>query len=701
MGVPMSYLIRKKAEALNPRDLEDDDPLFDDIDSLLIRTVELTGPAFKRHNQLLFDNLKVLTSGGDCWQFIQHLRGQNNRNGREAFFLLKRQAEGDEARKTRVKHARDLIRNTVYTGNRKFPFHKFVTTHVKAHNILLQEVDDKGKSREPPEDDKVQDFLDGIRDTRLDAAKQFVQGGNLKHDFTGAQQYLTNIVSSVVRESKNNARSERSIGGLESSKKRKWENPKKKKGKGNKRVENDKKNPKKYSGGKIGSGIYFGNMEYEEWSSKSESEQEKIRSLRQAQSGGNSPNKKARVGSVEQQQQTVASVENLVSGGATNGEINIGGKSVKFVVSATATAPATTSTPAKAASSPKSGTDNKEEWLSEDYKAARDKSASAQFGSKSGKKRAQLQQLSGLDPRKPAAKPAADASKQKKKKPAALETAGVSRGISSVASVVVKTEPVSMAAAAYDPDDPKNIPGGVIDLTVDTEDDYMSEDDEREESPSELKHWKEWKVPENPDSADAEDMAVTLKGTEEEGQKFHTAEEAHRQSIRIVELMAQNDKIAKENIATHPDLKAWKNRGMKWWSINHRYKALSTEHEFRKEYAEQGLAPDPNDPDKGYEEELKALSSYIKSVTRKAANSSDKESVLDLFAYNLAKGGDSYISINTQVEQMAERFDNGEFDDLANEEEFGVPGDKPPSKPQLRIAGEGDSDSEFEFDDQL
>ena len=39
------------------------------------------------------------------------------------------------------------------------PFLKYVTAHVAAHNILCQEKDVHGRSREPPEDDKVSDFL--------------------------------------------------------------------------------------------------------------------------------------------------------------------------------------------------------------------------------------------------------------------------------------------------------------------------------------------------------------------------------------------------------------------------------------------------------------------------------------------------------------------------------------------------------------
>ena len=160
IGIPMSYLIRKETETIQWDDIEDDDPRYDDLDTLLIQSVELRGPVFKRHNQLLFDNLKTLTIGSECWQFIQQLKAPSNRNGRAAFMLLKQQAEGDEARNGRVQAARDAIRNTVYHGKKNYPFSRYVTAHVAAHNILRQEKDVHGRSREPPKDDKVSDFLE-------------------------------------------------------------------------------------------------------------------------------------------------------------------------------------------------------------------------------------------------------------------------------------------------------------------------------------------------------------------------------------------------------------------------------------------------------------------------------------------------------------------------------------------------------------
>ena len=153
MGISMSYLIRNEADAISWSDIAEDDPGYKDMDTLLIQSVQLRGPVFKWHNQLLFNNLKNLTIDGNCWQFIQHLKAQNNWNGRVAFLLLKQQAKGDGARKARVQAARDAICTSVYHGKKNYPFLRYVTAHVAAHNILHQEKDAHGRSREPPKDD--------------------------------------------------------------------------------------------------------------------------------------------------------------------------------------------------------------------------------------------------------------------------------------------------------------------------------------------------------------------------------------------------------------------------------------------------------------------------------------------------------------------------------------------------------------------
>ena len=105
-------------------------------------------------------------------------------------------------------------------------------------------------------------------------------------------------------------------------------------------------------------------------------------------------------------------MESLVASGAKTRTLTIGGQSVSFTVAA-----ATTSTSPETVSQAKSGMD-KETWLSDEYKEARSKSASAQFGSKGQKQRAA----------------AAPSLANDNRKPAVIETVSVSRTVSSVST---------------------------------------------------------------------------------------------------------------------------------------------------------------------------------------------------------------------------------------------------------------------------
>ena len=125
-----------------------------------------------------------------------------------------------------------------------------------------------------------------------------------------------------------------------------------------------------------------------------------------------------------------SSMELLVASGAKTGTLTIGGQSVSFLVAATTT----TSTLPATALQAKLGMDNKETWLSDEYKEACSKSASAQFGSKGHKQRAAPNQV--------------DKSNQK---PAALETASVLRTVLSASALdapIPKKDRSTKAAAA-------------------------------------------------------------------------------------------------------------------------------------------------------------------------------------------------------------------------------------------------------------
>ena len=260
-----------------------------------------------------------------------------------------------------------------------------------ALNILQQEKDTTGKSHEPPEEDKVSDFLKNIRDSQLDSTKTFICRSNEhKNDFTHAQQYMPDKCAQVEWEAKNNRATNRTVGGVQMGKGRKSNASSKCTGKkGTKQFNRCQKQLKeKWTGGQVRSGTYFGHMEPDKYNSKSPEEKAWINALHE---GAKLSNKKQKVSSVG------SSMELLVASGAKTGTLTIGGQSVSFTVAA-----ATTSTPPATASRATLGTDKKETWLSDEYKEARSKSVSAQFGSKGQMQRAAASKAADNN-RKPAA----------------------------------------------------------------------------------------------------------------------------------------------------------------------------------------------------------------------------------------------------------------------------------------------------------
>ena len=119
-------------------------------------------------------------------------------------------------------------------------------------------------------------------------------------------------------------------------------------------------------------------MELDEYKSKSPKEVAQIKAL---WDGSKKSNKKPKILA------DGSGIKSLMAGGAKTGTLTIGGQSVSFSVAA-----ATTSTSPATVLQAKLGTDkkkdkDKEPWLSDEYKEARSKSASAQFGSKGQKQR--------------------------------------------------------------------------------------------------------------------------------------------------------------------------------------------------------------------------------------------------------------------------------------------------------------------------
>jgi hypothetical protein len=192
--IPIVYLVREN-DVITP-DMHDM-ALYDSVDEYMMATTILSGDHFKIDNTRLYNDLKPLVIEGAGWAFIKKF--DRSKNGRGAVLALKRQSEGNSAKRTRKAKAYASLAQARYRGERRnFEFGNYVQIHQDAHNELLD-------LEEPvPETKKVQDFLSGILDARLQTGKDIVLGTAIYlQDFEECQQYLSTLVSNTSTQAKN------------------------------------------------------------------------------------------------------------------------------------------------------------------------------------------------------------------------------------------------------------------------------------------------------------------------------------------------------------------------------------------------------------------------------------------------------------------------------------------------------------------
>jgi hypothetical protein len=192
--IPLVYLVREHDVILPEMH---DMGLYDSVDDYMMATTMLSGDHYKIDNTRLYNDLKPLVIEGAGWAFIKKF--DRSKNGRGALMALKKQAEGNSAKQTRKARAYASLAQARYRGERRnFEFGNYVQIHQDAHNELLD-------LEEPvPETKKVQDFLSGILDARLQTGKDIVLGTPLYlQDFEECQQYLSTLVSNTSTQAKN------------------------------------------------------------------------------------------------------------------------------------------------------------------------------------------------------------------------------------------------------------------------------------------------------------------------------------------------------------------------------------------------------------------------------------------------------------------------------------------------------------------
>jgi hypothetical protein len=126
--------------------------------------------------------------------------GHHTKNGRAAMLALRNQAKGNSAKRTRKAKAYGSISGARYRSDRRnFNFAHYVQIHQDGHNELLE-------LEEPvPEMKKVQDFLTGILDPKLQVGKDIILATpQYLQDFEECQQYLSTLVSNSTAQAKNN-----------------------------------------------------------------------------------------------------------------------------------------------------------------------------------------------------------------------------------------------------------------------------------------------------------------------------------------------------------------------------------------------------------------------------------------------------------------------------------------------------------------
>jgi hypothetical protein len=258
---PLTYVIRDHAVVTD----QIRDATYESIDDTMIHTIYHHGSRWNIDNRKVFDILKSLTVTGPGWTFIQCFN--RTLDGRGAFIRLKSQAEGRSAQLTRQAKAHGEIRDATYSGKGKYTIDQYVTRHQKAHNELLS------LGCPVTETTKVQDFLRGITDPKLEVAKAVVDGDPTKYgNFEECQQYFKTMVENA-RTRNTKATDNRNVSAV-SFEKRPASAGRSKKGRGHAKTDNGPR-----------PSIHGGHYTPREYSMLTKAEKDKVKLLRDAADG--------------------------------------------------------------------------------------------------------------------------------------------------------------------------------------------------------------------------------------------------------------------------------------------------------------------------------------------------------------------------------------------------------------------------------
>ena len=189
---PLTYIFRPQSN-VTPELLT---KTYENDDTRLIATTLLSGTHYTLDNKRIFDEFKTLVLKGPGYSFIKQY--DMAKDGRNAVLSLKRQCEGISAKQTRKAAAYAQIAAARFTGNSKrFTFDQYVEIHQTAYNTLME------LNEVIPETKRVNDFLAGISDARLNTGKDLILGDEQKlSNFEACQQFLKTLISNKVIQDK-------------------------------------------------------------------------------------------------------------------------------------------------------------------------------------------------------------------------------------------------------------------------------------------------------------------------------------------------------------------------------------------------------------------------------------------------------------------------------------------------------------------
>lgn len=182
--IPINYVFRDDADTAARLQ----EAAWSDVDDELHYKTQLQGDHYVADNKRVFLEFKELIQNGPGWEFIK--RFNRSKNGREAVLALKSQSEGLAGKNTRRNAAKAIFEMSNYQGQRK---NFTIDNYIEKFQFAINEMEDIG---EPvAEAAIVTDFLRGVKDPRLEAARTFVMGsGTHSNSWQQTQQYFKTVV---------------------------------------------------------------------------------------------------------------------------------------------------------------------------------------------------------------------------------------------------------------------------------------------------------------------------------------------------------------------------------------------------------------------------------------------------------------------------------------------------------------------------